>query len=520
MRIFSYRGAVVAAKHFGDALDVLGIDSAAGVFDISGGLKTVPAEILAAYLPAAPLDAKDVEFKRIEAQGLAEKLNAAVLDKAKLQAEVLRLSTDNNALGSSRAHLESELAKAREQIDALSLNPLQVVDDWARYWDEISKEEARACILRVSIMLGQYLYRGGKFGLGVNGPSYECLAVRPSEKGYYDVIAKLVYAPPTLEQLESERVASLRKELASAQEKIALYEEIEADRKAEAERGVRATFDAEEVDEAELEAIADTWLKNSHSCGVETELPAVSYGEPAGLSPIYDESGFEIGASSPPPAFDPIATAEAVRDELQGDPGLRLAPSGGTSPATSPAYAGEERSAVPPPVGPEASVQKRRGGVTAHPSVEKISEILKQDWPAGVPVSAIVSRIEREIDDRPSWASDAGRIGIHATKLGLKRPEGFKRNPVKAVSVPASAADFLSDAAASAALVPVVEKPARDLRSLSRMAQLHGETVQRMADEGMTDGEIANEVNNTARRNDWLTAATAKSVRLEMERVR
>jgi hypothetical protein len=40
-----------------------------------------------------------------------------------------------------------------------------------------------------------------------------------------------------------------------------------------------------------------------------------------------------------------------------------------------------------------------------------------------------------------------------------------------------------------------------------------------MADEGMTDGEIANEINNTARRNDWLTPATAKSVRLEMMRV-
>lgn len=459
MRIFSYRGAVVAAKHFGDALDVLGIDSAAGVFDISGGLKTVPAEILAAYLPAAPLDAKDVEFKRIEAQGLVEKLNAAVLEKVALQGDLL-------VAQERAASLEKVIVELRD-------NPPHVIDDQR----VVTLQEE----LAGQIMENQAL-----------------------KENAVDDAAKIK----------------------SLEEKVALLEEIEADRKAEAERGVRATFDAEEVDEAELEAIADTWLKNSHSCGVETDLPAVSYCEPAGLSPIYDESGFEIGASSPPPAFDPIATAEAVRDDMVqareekmcANPNRK--PGEGCILCLSGPCNRDDNSEAAPPVGQEPPMEKRRGGVAAHPAVEKISDILRQDWPAGVAVSTIVSRIEREIEDRPAWASDAGRIGIHATKLGLKRPEGFKRNPVKAVSAPASVADFLSDAAASAALVPVVEKPARDLRSLSRMAQLHGETVQRMADEGMTDGEIANEVNNTARRNDWLTAATAKSVRLEMERVR
>ncbi|WP_303831437.1 hypothetical protein [Asticcacaulis taihuensis] len=484
MRIFSYRGAVVAAKHFGDALDVLGIDSAAGVFDISGGLKTVRAEILAAYLPAAPLDAKDVEFKRIEAQGLAEKLNAVVLEKHELQEALSGVLADNARLreeADGKAEFQERLAAAQRRIDDLTMKNEAL--------------EANAS----------------------DRPTFDAEEVDEAELEKTKLQAEVLRLNTDNNALGSSR-AHLESELAKAREQIALYEEIEADRKAEAERGVRVTFDPEEVDEAELEAIADTWLKNSHSCGVETELPVVSYGEPAGLSPIYDESGFVIGASSPPPAFDPIATAEAVRDDLKaagldGLADILVKRHGVLNPP-------DNSDALPPPVGPEVSVEKRRGGVAAHPAVEKISDILRQDWPAGVAVSTIVSRIEREIEDRPAWANDPGRIGIHATKLGLKRPEGFRRNPVKAAPAPASAADFLSDAAASAALVPVVETPARDLRSLSRMAQLHGETVQRMADEGMTDGEIANEVNNTARRNDWLTAATAKSVRLEMERVR
>ena len=321
--IYAYGQYVCEAASFNEALERFDISSLVGVYDITDSLKGLcetrlgpwPQDGLLVHLTPADMKAmkeqeardQDLTWSRTEAQGLAERLNEAVLEKQSLAAKlegVLRQYSEsleaNSALRSSLSHVEASVAGLVLEKQGL-------------------EARLRACAEQVK----------------------------------------------TAEWLDEQ--------LQAAKRRLADYEA------ADAARQVR-----EDEIEAQLLREAEAFTQHHPMDGI---APAVSYGE------VYDESGFVVAsideaADAPPPAVLEAPAPEAAMS-FEASP--------------------------------------RRGGRQAHPAVAHINDILREDWPAGVAISDVIARIEKEVADLPAWATDGGRLGIHATKLGLRRPDGFKR---------------------------------------------------------------------------------------------
>ena len=164
---------------------------------------------------------------------------------------------------------------------------------------------------------------------------------------------------------------------------------------------------------------------------------------------------------------------------------------------------------------PPQGIQGQAGRHMLHPVIwddARYGDLVKTMWERGDRLEDITGALNAIIPPDKAPFKD-GQVRSRVNNCKLKRPSGFVRNPnaggAEAQKFTARAQEMASTA------VAVVAQPAAP-RSLSPIADRHGDRVQELTDECHNPDEIAKILNHGLKSNDRLNAAMVKRIQVEM----